>query len=126
MCRWGLTAIAIAIAGLWAAPANAITGKDLRQLCTRSPAQCLQIVSVVADLLRQSSMDRLTTSQHRGGPSVQINCPIPGEAEAVAKVLRYLRQHPNDLGDDAIALIRIALEGDCVGRPLGLWDKLAD
>jgi hypothetical protein len=84
------------------------------------------LVGVIADLLRQSSMDRLTTSQHPEGPSVQINCPIPGEAEAVAKVLRYLRKHPDELGNDAIALVGIALEGDCIGRPLGLWDKLAE
>jgi hypothetical protein len=72
-----LTAIAIAFAGLWAAPANAggLTGNELRQLCTQSPAECLGYVRAVADLLAQSGCG--------------------SEVEAFAITLYYLRQHPS-------------------------------
>jgi hypothetical protein len=46
--------------------------------------------------------------------------------EAVAITIHYLREHPEDLGNDAVTVISLALEqaADCSRRPLGLWDAL--
>jgi hypothetical protein len=46
--------------------------------------------------------------------------------EAMSITLRYLRAHPDELGNDAITLVRLALEdaADCGRRPLGLWNAL--
>ena len=109
MCRWA----AIAIAALCAAPSGTsarVSGTDLRQLCSASPQECLGYVRAVADLVAQSG------------------CPSRTEVEAIATVLHYMKEHPDELGNDAVSLVHLALEEafDCKRRPLGLWDALGD
>jgi hypothetical protein len=43
-------------------------------------------------------------------------------------VLHYMKEHPDELGNDAVSLVHLALEEafDCKRRPLGLWDALGD
>ena len=79
--------------------------------CTQSPAQCVRYIHAVANLLYRS------------------DCRTPPtDIEAVAITLRYLRAHPDELSNDAVALIHLALGkvADCGRRPLGLWDALGD
>ena len=56
----------------------------------------------------------------------QSGCPSPTEVEAIATVLHYMKSHPDELGNDAVSLVHLALEEafDCKRRPLGLWDAL--
>jgi hypothetical protein len=100
----------IAIVALCVAPAHAtpLRGTDLRDLCSNSPAQCVRYIHAVADLLYRSG------------------CRAPTTLEAIAPTLRYLRTHPDELSNDAVALIHLALEAaaDCGRRPL-LWHALA-
>jgi hypothetical protein len=103
--------IAIVAAALGPAHPTRLNGTDLWQLCTQSPAQCVRYIHAVANLLYRSG----------------CRTP-PTDIEAVAITLRYLRAHPDELSNDAVALIHLALGkvADCGRRPLGLWDALGD
>ena len=112
--NWVAKSVAKPRAALCAEPAHATTtrlnGTDLRQLCSNSPGQCLGYIRAVADLL------------HRSG------CHTPTDLEAVAITIRYLRDNPDELDNDAVSLIRLALEkaAGCGWRPLGKWEALGD
>jgi hypothetical protein len=92
---WLTVAITITFAATaYGQPAALLTGNDLRQLCTTDLRECRSYIATVAELLHPS------------------NCRSYNKAEidAVAVVLRYLRDG-GDLGNfDAVLVIQAAIE----------------